>query len=322
MKKLVFLIFLVVVSCLRVKEGAKSEERKISTPEIPALISDPEQRLDYMIGHFWDSFFSGKGPTDTAHIIGVQTGEVEQTLSNYLSLLDRLPVSEAQKKIEALFAQIEKYQVADTSSHIYPLMTQMVSKYLYDPNSPMRNEDFYLPFVKAMTRSPFTREDSRTAYEFELRACSVNQYGSKAPDFVYKDIKERSHHLYDVKAEYTMLFFSNPGCEACREIIDEIATRSYIDGMISSGRLAIVNIYIDSELDKWRAYQPNYPSNWHTGYDPNGVIREDELYFVRAIPCLYLLGGEKEILMKDPPIEKVLSLFDNLNSNQYVNNQS
>ena len=79
-----------------------------------------------------------------------------------------------------------------------------------------------------------------------------------------------------------------------------------IENWIAQGRLAIVNIYIDKELEEWREYEPNYPRSWISGYDHNYIISEELLYNVRAIPSLYLLDAEKRVILKDPPCEKAI----------------
>ena len=82
----------------------------------------------------------------------------------------------------------------------------------------------------------------------------------------------------------TLLFFSNPGCEACMSIINVLKEDPQISGMISSGRLKVLNVYIDEDLDAWRSYMPIYPDEWYNGFDPDFVIRNETLYNVRAIP--------------------------------------
>ena len=88
-------------------------------------------------------------------------------------------------------------------------------------------------------------------------------------------------------------------------------SRPGLDERIAKGDFAVVNVYIDEDLDAWRAYEPNYPRNWFCGYDPDGLVRADRIYNVRAIPSLYLLDGEKKILMKDAPVERVVSWLQN-----------
>ena len=75
--------------------------------------------------------------------------------------------------------------------------------------------------------------------------------------------------------------------------------------LIREGRLAVLNIYIDEDLDAWRSYMPIYPKEWLNGYDAAHILRQDVLYNIRAIPSLYLLDAEKRILLKDAPLERV-----------------
>jgi len=209
------------------------------------------------------------------------------------------------------FEQVEERQAADTASHFYLLMEEIVTRYLYDPNSPVRNEDLYLPYVEGLAASRFTRDVARPGYVYQARMCALAPVGSVAPDFRFTDARGRTRHLHDVKARATLLFFSNPGCYACRDIIERVTAIPGIDERIARGDFAVVNVYIDEDLDAWRAYEPNYPRNWLCGYEPDGLVRSDRIYNVRAIPSLYLLGEGQRILMKDAPVERVVSWLQN-----------
>lgn len=307
------------------KDAAAAETALHAFPEmsLPMVYGDdPTAARDYTLEHYWDAFFSQGGPTTDKAILGVEDGNVEQALANYIAILsaiketatpeDVTPLRKAQKSVSGLFSKTERAQLADTSSHVYVRMTEMVSKYLYDPNSPLRDEDLYLPFAEAAQNSPCTSDDMRAAYRYEAKQCRTNTFGSTAPDFRYSDVKGRKGSLHAVQAEYTMLFFSNPGCNSCKEIINEVLSRNYISPYIAQGRLAIVNIYIDEEVSKWRDYVPNYPTDWINGYDYTFQLRDSGLYDIRAIPSLYLLDSSKRVLMKDAPTERVLSFLDRI----------
>ena len=151
----------------------------------------------------------------------------------------------------------------------------------------------------------------RPGYEYQALMSAKNQRGTKAADFAFKDAAGRRYTLYGIRAELTLILFSNPGCHSCKDIIAQLCSRPYLKHMIEEKRLAILNIYIDEELDKWREYLPEYPKEWISGYDYLGRIREEQPYDVRAIPSLYLLDAEKRVLMKDAPVEKVLQYLDN-----------
>jgi thiol-disulfide isomerase/thioredoxin len=144
-------------------------------------------------------------------------------------------------------------------------------------------------------------EAMRGAYEYDAKMCALNRVGTKAADFRFSDVKGRTHRLYDIKSDFVILFFSNPGCTACMDIINTLKSSPQVAEGLATGRLAVLNIYIDEDLEGWRKYMPVYPLEWYNGFDPDYVIRTDVLYNVRAIPSLYLLDKDKRVIMKDAP---------------------
>ena len=306
-------LLLVLLSGCRAKpqEPAAPQLRDFPYPTVPAVYVDPDERREWILDHFWDAFLAGDGLCDTSAVLGVRHSDVEGQVALYVQQLEQLPLAEAQKKMRHFFSQVEERQATDTASHFYLLMEEIVSRYLYDPNSPVRNEDLYLPYVEGLAASRFTREEARPGYVYEARMCALAPVGSVAPDFRFKDARGRTRRLHDVQARTILLFFSNPGCYACLDIINTLEAVPGIRDRIARGDFAVVNVYIDEDLAAWRAYEPNYPRDWLCGYDPDGLIRSDRIYNVRAIPSLYLLDGQKRILMKDAPVERVVSWLQN-----------
>jgi hypothetical protein len=182
-----------------------------------------------------------------------------------------------------------------------------VGKYLYDPNSPLRNEDHYAFYAARLAKSDLVEPVIREKYAREVRLAALNRTGTKAADFRFTDKRGRTYTLYGINSELTLLFFSNPGCGACKEIIDVLNNDPVISKLIADGTMKVLNIYIDEDLEAWRSYMPIYPETWYNGFDPDLVIRGETLYNVRAIPSLYLLDREKTVIMKDAPEAR---LFD------------
>ena len=211
-----------------------------------------------------------------------------------------------------LYSKADACESADTASNVFETMTGLVEKYLYDPNSPLRNEDLYGVYAKELSLCGRLQEIEREKYAREAALCSLNGIGTPAADFEFSDKRGVTKRLYDIKADYTLLFFSNPGCKACKEIIETLTDALAVSGLISTGKLAVVNVYIDEDLSAWYEYMPIYPEDWYNGFDPNGVIRADTLYNVRAIPSLYLLDKDKIVLAKDAPQENVFAFLERL----------
>lgn len=282
-------------------------------PEPPSMISQPQEKTEYVISNYWNDFLAAVYPCDTNIVNGVPAEEVEKAFGTYVTIMERAcPIEFGRKAMAAFFDKVEKFESADTSSNVFEFFGKMVSKYLYDPNSPVRNEDLYLPYVSRMAVSDFVEPDMRPSYDQEAKMCSLNMIGTPAADFTFTDLSGRRHTLYGIEAGTTLLFFTNPGCPACKDIITGLTSSERIAGLVSAGRLAVVNVYIDDELDKWREYASDYPREWYNGYDQSYLIRSDITYNVRAIPSLYVLDSEKKVLMKDAPVENVLPYLESL----------
>lgn len=288
--------------------------RDFPTMQIPGVYTEAEERQAYAAEHYWDRFFSGAEGLrcDSVTVCGVSRDKVEEHFSTFVAILGMQDIKSGRKGMETLFSKVEAVQAADTLSNALEVFSELAEHYLYDPNSPFRNEDLYEPFVRGLAESSLTDPGRAPAYAFTARMCALNAVGTPAADFRFTDMRGRTRRLHDIRADFTLLFFSNPGCEACKDIIETLRDMPQLRGLISSGRLAVVNVYIDEDIDAWKAYQDFYPAEWYNGYDPTFTIRQDILYNVRGIPSLYLLDSDKRVILKDAPEERVFSFLDSM----------
>ena len=277
----------------------------------PAMMEDPQDRVEYMALNTWNKFTdpSREYPSDSTLVSGVRKDDVEQKFATWCQILDMAGQKSAHKAINKLYDAALACEKVNASSNVFETFTELVDKYFFDPNSPYRNEDYYGFYVERLSTYPGLAPEMKGKYDRHARLCALNRVGTKAADFRFADRRGKMHTLYGVKAPYTLLFFSNPGCEACMNIINVLKGEPAISEMIASGNLAVLNIYIDEDLEAWRSYMPIYPENWYNGFDPDFVIRAEQLYNVRAIPSLYLLDADKTVILKDAPENR---LFDYL----------
>ena len=311
------LVAAVLLTAACVSRRPAREPAAVPFPQVgvPALLTDPQERLDYAVLHFWDAFAdtSRTGAVcDTARVAGVARDEVEEKYGLFATLLGQVAPKTAEAAMVRLYERADRCERRDTASNLFETLVEFTEKYLFDPNSPVRSEDCYLPFVERLAGSDLIRLGMRQAYTFDAGICRLNRTGTPAADFRFTDLKGTTRSLYGIRSPYTLLFFSNPGCEACKAIIDQLQASPRVAALLAAGTLAVVNVYIDTDLDAWRAYAPVYPAAWHSGYDPDYVIRTDLLYAVRAIPSLYLLDADKTVLLKDVPPERLFAALDKL----------
>ena len=297
------------------KKTSAPQSRPFPLVQVPGVVAaEQDAAVEYAAEHYWDAFTSSKGEyvCDSTLVHGVKKADVEEAFANWLGLSSNLDISRAKKNVSVLYSKADACESADTASNVFETMTGLVEKYLYDPNSPLRNEDLYGVYAKELSLCGRLQEIEREKYAREAALCSLNGIGTPAADFEFSDKRGVTKRLYDIKADYTLLFFSNPGCKACKEIIETLTNVLAVSGLISTGKLAVVNVYIDEDLSALYEYMPIYPEDWYNGFDPNGVIRADTLYNVRAIPSLYLLDKDKIVLAKDAPQENVFAFLERL----------
>lgn len=306
-------IIMVLAAVMAVACGQKKAESFKALPfpdkQIPGMITGQSDRADYLAEHFWDGLADPERayPCDSLLVSGVKKADVEQKFANWISILDMVSPSVQEKAVARLYGKALDCEVKDTSSNVFETITGLAERYLYDPNSPLRNEEYYLHFASRMAGYEGYTEEIKAKYAYHAEMCSMNRIGTEAADFRFADHRGKIRTLHEIDSPMTLLFFSNPGCGACMDIINMLKNEPKISEMISTGALAVVNIYIDEDIEAWRDYMPVYPDEWYNGFDPDMTIRTDNLYSVRAIPSLYLLDDEKRVIMKDAPEDKVMS---------------
>ena len=298
--------------------GNKTAERfkALPFPDVmpPAVMDNPQEIAGYMALHWWDGITdpSRSYPCDSTMVSGVSVGDIEQKMANWTNVLGMVGLPVVEKAMSRLYDRAVACEKKDTASNVFEKFTELVDKYFYDPNSPLRNEDHYSFYAARLAKSSLIEPVMQEKYARQVRLAALNRTGTPATDFRFADKRGRMHSLYGIKSEVTLLFFSNPGCAACKEIIDVLKNDPVISQLIADGTMAVLNIYIDEDLEAWRSYMPIYPENWYNGFDPDLVIRGEELYNVRAIPSLYLLDKDKVVIMKDAPEARVFDYLSRL----------
>lgn len=287
-------------SCNKKKGTHLASQSKIDTtsikyipPPIPISIRDTPQSIDYLAEHYWDSISF----TDTIYL---HTRDmIEQTWCNYCYLLCKVSPSVASKSIKRMIKS------ADAARPMFKRIVELAEKYLYDPNSPMRNEDHYILILQQIVNSTSLNDTEKIRPKEQLKLAMKNRYGQKANNFRYTLASGQKSYLYQIKAEFVLIFFNNPGCHACRETISYLKQAPAVNQMFDSGKLKILSLYTDDEIDYWRKHLNEFPKQWICAYDKEMRIRDKQVYDLKAIPTLYLLNNKKIVLLKDATPQQV-----------------
>lgn len=296
-KLLSFTLALVLCSCKSGNATAPQDQsarqdttiQAFTLPEMPAMLTAPEQRADFLVRHYWDNVSFA----DTAFLNKKEVSE--QAWVDYCNILNHVPPATAQEAIKGMIKKTEQ------NRRMFDYFTELADKYLYDPNSPMRNEEFYIPVLEAMTASHVLSETEKIRPQARLELAQKNRPGTKALNFTYTLASGATGTLYQCPAEYTLLFINNPGCHACAETIEGLKSSQVISQLVAEKRLKILAVYPDEELEEWHKHRSEFPDEWINGYDKTQSMKMKNLYDLKAIPTLYLLDKNKTVLLKDAP---------------------
>ena len=119
--------------------------------DVPTMIVSQEEKMAWISEHYWDRFLdaSGEWACDSVLVNGVPEDQLEESFGVWVSLIENLcPLPQAAKAASFLFDKAEAFDAARPGTNVFEKIRFLTSKYFYDPNSPGRNEDIYLPFVE------------------------------------------------------------------------------------------------------------------------------------------------------------------------------
>lgn len=299
-------VALIFISCgqRRTKIDDTTEQTSTNTTElsfpnitIPEMVP-AEERASFLAEHFWDRF-------DFRDTTFCNKPDItEQAYANYLEVLRYVDLLSAQRSVSALLKS------AEVDSTMFDYFAMLTDKYLYDPNSPFRNDELLIPALETMIASPLLDEAEKIRPQSQLNMALKNRIGQKATDFRYTLHDGSSGRMYSIDADYLIIFINNPDCPACKAIREQICASPMLSEMIERGVMKVLAIYPDEDITAWLNYRHNIPASWINSYDKQLRLRDDELYDLKAIPSLYLLDSEKRVMLKDcnlvPQIEEAI----------------
>lgn len=288
------------------KGEAKNEKRHFELPVIPAVLVSEEEKAAYLAEHYWDHF-------DFSDTVLFRNEEVtEQAFVDFLSVLNGVSLHVAGKCAGILLEkswqadQLAKVGTKDTvtwalykENYRFDYFTEQFSHYLYDPNSPYRNDALYGVVLQQLLSLPEVPELLKERSRYEYGRLLKNKEGAAAADFSYTGISGERKSLYGLDADYVVLFFYDPDCPACRAVQVRLAGSEALREMTGKGRLVLLALCVGEDTSHWRDYLREMPSAWLHGCDSGHAIKNGELYDLRAMPSLYLLDGEKKVVLKD-----------------------
>jgi len=299
-----FLLLILLISCStscqkKTDKKISNSEFTFSVPEVPLVLKTSDQKIDFLMDHYWDNFNFSDTTSQSRFKVA------EQAFADFVNILTSVSPPKVDKAMQVLV------QKAGTNPKMLLFFQELGEKYLYDPNSPVRNEPLYCSFLRSFLQSDVIGDDWKIRAGMQYELAQKNKVGTKALDFKYNLQDGSESRLYTIKSPFLLLFFHNPGCTDCTIQREKILASEVMNKLQKEGLLKVFSLYPDQDLAEWKKYYAELPHSWINGYDKNGIIKNKEVYDLKAIPSLYLLNDQKIVLMKDARFEEIEVFLSN-----------
>ena len=149
----------------------------------------------------------------------------------------------------------------------------------------------------------FVKQANRSENNFDCVA--VSKQLQKANDFIYTQANGVEGTLYTLESEILLLYFYDPTCEDCHELMEQLNTSEIINQLKDEKRLLILAVYPEEDMDLWMPYTKQVPSDWINGYDKGARINVEGLFLLTSLPTLYLLDEKKNILLQTTAFDDI-----------------
>ena len=266
-------------------------------PEIPAEITEPEKRAEYLTLHFWDKFDF----QDTTFFM--KDNLLERCFVDFTDLLSLTSGDTMEKAVNILMKKSEGKKT------LFLFVLKLSEQYLSEPESPVYDEAKFIPFLQFALQSALLSDLEKIRPDFLLENILKNRQGSIANDFVYTQRNGDIGNLHSVNAEYTLLYFNDPECEDCMMLIKQLIASSVVNNLITQDKLKILMAYVNDDIIAWEKHSPDVPDLWIYSRDAEQKINAENIYNIKHFPTIYLLDKEKKVILKDTTFEKLEDYF-------------
>lgn len=261
-----------------------SQETAFPYPTIPDDITEGATRMAWLMENFWMHY-----DFDDLSEANQKTGE--QGFVDYLYFFQHIATDTL---LSTRCAGIFTDSITKTLER-REFFTSLMSHYLEEPDSPLRDDRVYAHLLNALPQTPHNT--------FLLKQIRKNQVGTVASDFSMADREGHLQRLSDVKAQWTLIVFNDPWCSACQKSMPAIIASKVLQR--PREELTVLSVYPDSNTAAWLQQQRALSNNWTDCYSPQGDITLQQTYYLPSLPALYLLDANKTVVLKNTDLKAV-----------------
>ena len=256
-------------------------------PIIPDSITEAVDRADYVILHFWDLMdFNDRNLTTDESFM-------EQNFVNYYSIFSLASEKARHQSVRDL---ILKFAVDSIGFHQF---LKVSDRYLFDPDSPVRNDLDFIIFLTEEINSGLLPDHDIEWRRGLFQLASKNNPGNKAENFNFRLKDGLNTSLYGLKFKGDLIiFFYDPDCNNCQRVKEQLKLAKNLNNLIDKEEITLLALAVTDDLDKWQEAVATMPGSWMHAIDFRQTD-ENLTYDLRALPSIYMLDSTLNVIYKD-----------------------
>lgn len=262
-------------------------------PDVPSSLKQPEERAAFIIEHFWDKADIEKADLEK------DGSKLEQSFVDFLSVF---PYSTHDVKVKGINNLLSKTR---ENYGIYFKVIDLAERYLYNEDSPMRDDDTFLIFLDCLVSDPTVDETHKLRPFYLIDSIKKNHPGSQASDFSFETRDGDKTTLYGLESDTDiLLMFYDPECEHCEEVINNLSDDKEFVRAVNDNIIKVLAVYSGDNKELWNDTKNSLPSAWIVGYE-DGSLQDEEIYIIRSLPSVYLLDRDKTVKIKEMDVKNI-----------------
>jgi peroxiredoxin len=276
-------------------KGTMSQDLPVNNPQ---TYEDFEKNRSYLVMHYFDNI-------DLSDPRFWYTNYLVSYLDDYMSsIVDQVPDS-----LAAAASRIVSKTV-DNDFCFEQMLSRLTNQSLQ--NNAMGVENVWMRLYEDYIRDKgikwITDAQLRDLDRMYVQA-EYNRIGMKAMDIQLQTLDGKTVNMYDIDADYLLLYFYSPTCGYCETEVPHIYNDVYLK--YKDKGLKVMTVDVGDEADLWRSFVEKAKiQDWINCADPEFKSKFWIYYDTSGTPATFLLDKNKNIIARKVDKEGLLKILN------------
>lgn len=257
-------------------------------PVAPEELESLTDKSDYLVKCFWDQL-------DVKNSQPVNQIALNDAFKVYLTPLRYANAKNAFDSVDKLISRISG------NPTLMVQFAKAAEENLYGPRAELWADDIYLKFLDAAAKNKKISKTRREKYSKRADLIRSSNVGSNAPTFDFVSSENKQESYYPMSTP-TILIIGDPEDTDWRLARLKLESDTNFTQALEKGKLNVLYLTLSDNKD-WANAVSNYSKRWKIG--KSDYIRE--IYDIRTIPSIYLIGSDGKIILKNASLFQTVS---------------